>query len=122
MEISFALRLVGVISIIIGVVLAWNPEFISSKPIPTDTFRAIERRIWWGLIIGVGALLMFHHQIQPWQPTVAATIFSLLFGLLVARLIGIMLDGSVIKQWINVGIEIVLMVPFIWWYFHSRTV
>lgn len=120
MEISFALRVIGVISIVIGVFLAWNPELVSNKPVPADAFQATERRIWWGLFIGVGSLLMFHHQIHPWQPTVFATIFSLLFGMLVARLIGIMLDGSVVKQWINVGIEIVIMLPFVWWYINFR--
>lgn len=121
MDITIILRLIGVILIIIGLVLAWNPELVSNKPVPTDPFQATERRIWWGLFIGFGSLLMFHHQIQPWAPTIAATISCLLFGLLVARLLGMMLDGPVVKQWINVGIELVIMVPFVWWYFYSRS-
>ena len=119
MESSVLLRLVGIGLIVIGVILVWNPELVSDKPVPTDTFQAIERRIWWGLFIGLGTLLMFHHQLSPWQPTVAATVVSLLFGLLVARLMGIVLDGSVAKQWINVAIEVAIMLPFIWWYFRA---
>lgn len=111
----------GIFFIIVGVTLVWNPELVSKKPVPTDPFQATERRIWWGLIIGFGCLLLFHHQFFPWQATIAATLSALLVGLLVARLIGIILDGSVIKQWINVGIEIVILVPLVWWYLKSRT-
>ena len=119
MEINIILKSIGVLLIFAGIVLAWNPELISNKPVPNDIFEAVERRIWWGLLIGLGCLLLFHHQISPWQTTLAATGSSLLFGLLIARLIGIMLDGSVLKQWINVGIEIVIMIPLVWWYFNS---
>lgn len=112
---------VGILVIIVGVALSWNPELVSNKPVPTDSFMATERRIWWGLIIGIGCLLLFHHQLFPWQPTVAATLSALLFGLLVARLIGIMLDGSSSKQWMNVGIELVILAPLVWWYFRTRT-
>lgn len=121
MESSLIFRLIGVALIIVGVTLVWNPELVSKKAIPTDAFEATERRIWWGLFIGFGSLLLFHHQLRPWVLTIAAMGSSLLFGLLVARLIGIALDGSVVKQWINVGIEIVIMVPFIWWYLSVRT-
>ncbi|GAA0411142.1 hypothetical protein GCM10009133_19490 [Cocleimonas flava] len=120
MDISI-FRFIGVALIIVGLVLVSNPELVSNKPIPSDTFEAVERRIWWGLLIGFGFLLLFHHQIQPWITTIAATLSSLFFGLLVARLIGIMLDGSVAKQWLNIGIEIVILVPLVWWYFRVRT-
>ncbi|MEM7258821.1 MAG: DUF4345 family protein [Pseudomonadota bacterium] len=121
MDNTLVLRLIGIALIIVGIVLVWNPELVSNKPVPEDTFKATERRIWWGLFIGLGILLMFHHQLQPWQPTIAATLSALLVGLLIARLIGIMLDGSVVKQWINVAIEIVILVPLIWWYLRART-
>ena len=120
MEGSSIFKVIGVVVLIVGVVLVWNPELISRKPVPENTFEATERRIWWGLIIGVGTLLLSHHQLQPWMATLAATGSALLFGLLVARLIGILLDGSVVKQWINVGIELVLLVPLVWWYLRVR--
>lgn len=119
-ETSLLLRGIGIALIIAGIVLVANPELISNKAIPDNTFEAIERRIWWGLIIGFGCLLMFHHQLQPWMTSLAAASASLMFGLLVARLIGIMLDGSVAKQWQNVGIELILLVPLVWWYLSVR--
>ena len=121
MEHNLIFRVIGVGLIIVGITLALNPELISRQPIPEDTFEATERRIWWGLIIGLGTLLLFHHQLQPWMPTVAAASSAILFGLLVARLIGIMLDGSVLKQWINVAIEVVILLPLIWWYMRVRS-
>lgn len=119
-ESSLLLKLTGILLLIVGVVLVVNPELISSKPIPDNTFAAIERRIWWGLIIGLGTLLLFHHELTPWLPTLAATGASMMFGLLVARLIGIMLDGSLIKQWLYVGIELALLAPLLWWYLSLR--
>jgi hypothetical protein len=118
---SLLLRCVGIALIVIGTTLVWNPELVSHKPIPSDAFQATESRIWWGLLIGFGALLLLHQRLHPWIPTLAATGSALLSGLLVARLIGIMLDGPVLKQWINVGIEVVLLVPLVWWYLRVRT-
>jgi len=116
MEQTLLLRLIGLIVIAMGLVITINPEWITQKSVPENTFDAVERRIWWGLIIGLGCLLMFHHTLMPWQATVAATLASLLFGLLIARLIGICLDGSVTKQWLYVFIEILMLLPLIWWY------
>lgn len=119
-ETSLLLRGIGIVLIIAGIVLVSNPELVSNKAIPDNTFDAIERRIWWGLLIGFGCLLMFHHQFQPWVTSLAATSASLMFGLLVARLIGIMLDGSVTKQWLYVGLELVLLASLVWWYLRVR--
>lgn len=120
-ESTLILRCFGILIILIGIVLVVNPELISNKPIPDDTFQAIERRIWWGLLIGFGSLLLFHHQLQPWMTTIAAASASLMFGLLIARLIGIMLDGSVAKQWLNVAIEVILLAPLVWWYLSTHS-
>jgi len=105
---------------IAGVVLVINPELVIQKPIPSDTFEAIERRIWWGLLIGAGVFLLFYRERGRWLRTVVAIGIAILFGLLVARLIGIILDGSVVKQWIYVGIEGAIMALLVWWYRNIR--
>ena len=102
--------------IALGTVLVVNPEMVRSGPIPADTFEAIERRIWWGAIIGAGVLLLVRSTWLPVLQTVAAASAALLLGLLVARLIGIALDGSVAKQWVYVAIEAVLLAAAVQWY------
>jgi hypothetical protein len=113
-------RAAGLIILIIGLIIVVNPELVTNKPVPEDTFEAIERRIWWGLLIGAGLLLLFNHQWTPWLPTVLITVVALITGLLAARLIGILLDGSVIKQWYLVIVELVIAAPFLWWYLRIR--
>ena len=117
---SLISRILGGILIVAGLILIANPELVSNKPVPTDIFEAIERRLWWGLIVGFGVLFLFHHQLRPWLLTLAATLLALVFGLLVARLLGILLDGSVLKQWLYVGIELVILAPLFWWYLRLR--
>ena len=121
MESTLILRILGTALIIVGVALVSNPELVSDNPIPEDTFEAIERRIWWGLLVGLGVLVFFHHHLRPWLTTLAATGSAMTFGLLAARLIGIALDGSVAKQWFWVAVEAVILAGLLWWYAKIRT-
>lgn len=116
-----ALRVVGCVLVVVGVVLAWNPELVSTKPIPSDTFEAVERRIPWGKFIGLGLVPFFHQNLRPWVPTIAATLCSLIVGYLIARFIGILLDGSVVKLWMLVGVEAAVLAPLVWWYVRIGT-
>jgi len=108
-------RVLGVALMVFGVGLSANPELLSSAPVPEDVFEAVERRVWWGAFVGGGLLLLFHLSLQPWMRTLAAASAALLLGLLVARLIGIALDGSVARQWVYVGIEVFLLAAAVLW-------
>lgn len=121
MEMGIATKAFGLVLIVIGVVLSSNPELVSNKPVPEDTFQAVERRVWWGLFIAAGTLLFVHKQLQPWLATFVAIGTSATFGLLVARLIGIALDGSVARQWFWVIVEAVILAILVWWYAKVRT-
>ncbi|MEM7376686.1 MAG: hypothetical protein AAF460_04170 [Pseudomonadota bacterium] len=114
------LRLASGALIVLGTVLVVNPELVRNGPIPDDPFEAIERRIWWGAIIAAGVLLLFRSTLRPVLQSVAAASAALLFGLLVARLIGIALDGSVAKQWVYVAIEAVLLAAAVQWFGRLR--
>jgi 4-amino-4-deoxy-L-arabinose transferase-like glycosyltransferase len=114
-------KILGGLLILVGVILASNPELVSNKPVPEDIFKAVERRVWWGLFISAGTLVMFHHPLQPWIVTFVATSIAITFGLLAARLIGIMLDGSVPKQWFWVIVEAIALGGLVWWYAKVRT-
>ncbi len=113
-------RVAGFIMLIAGIIVVANPELITNKPVPEDTFEAIERRIWWGLLIGLGLLFIFNQRWSPWLPTFLITTVALLAGLLAARCIGIVLDGSVAKQWLLVLVEAVIAAPLLWWYLRIR--
>ena len=113
-------KAIGLIAIAAGVVLAWNPELVSSQPIPEDLFEAVERRMRWGLPIGIGILLLYHDQLKPWALTAAATCLYLTIGFMVARIIGMSLDGPSIKQWYWLIAEVVLLFGFAYWYLNQR--
>jgi len=68
----------------------------------------------------LGLLPFFHRRLRPWGATVAATLSSLIVGYLIARLVGIALDGSTMKQWLYVGVELVILAPLAWWYLKVR--
>lgn len=119
-ESTLLYKLLGALLIFIGIVLVSYPELVSNKPVPEDIFRAVERRVWWGLFISAGLLLMFHHQLQPWLLTFIAVSTAATLGLLIARLIGIALEGSVAMQWFWVAVEVVILAGLLWWYSHIR--
>lgn len=120
MEHGAALKIIGVIVCLAGLLLSAFPELVSNKPVPDDPFQAVERRVWWGLLIGLGILFVIHRQIAPWQFTLAATGSTLVFGILVARCLGIALDGSSVKQWFWVAVEVVILMPLAYWYIKQR--
>ncbi len=120
MEYKILLQVAGFILLLSGVVLSYTPELVSSKPIPEDTFHAIERRVRWGFLIGLGMLLMFHHQVKPYLFTAAALGMTLILGALISRVMGIVLDGSAPRQWMWVVVEFVMVIGFGVWYLKQR--
>lgn len=120
MEQKMVLQIIGLIVLISGFVLTYNPELVSNKPVPEDTFRAIERRVWWGLLIGFGSMLIFHQQVKPYLLTMAVLCITLTSGVLISRLMGIFLDGSVPRQWMWVAVEVVMIIAFAIWYVKQR--
>jgi hypothetical protein len=121
MEHKIYLQVVGFILLLSGAIFTYNPELVSSKTIPDDAFRAVERRVRWGFLIGLGMLLVFHHQIKPYLLTVAALGMTLTLGALIARVVGIVLDGSVPKQRMWVVVELVMIIAFGLRYANQRT-
>lgn len=116
MESKVVQRVVGLAVLAVGLLLAYDPELVTGEAIPEATFEAVERRIVWGVPIGIGILLLFHFQLTPWLRTVAAVGCALTLGLLIARLLGIAIDGSVARQWYWVGVEFVMVVALALWY------
>lgn len=101
-----AVRVIGALLALVGLVLTVAPTLAHDPGPAADTFAAIERRIPWGGLAGAGALLMARRALRPWQATIAAAIFWVTLGLLVARLVGLALDGAdSSRQWLWVAVE-----------------
>jgi len=118
---TLVLRTFGLMFVLLGFTLAYNPELVSNAPIPEDTFAAIERRVWWGWLIGIGLLFISHHQVKPYTLTLAALGVTIVLGYLAPRFLGIALEVSVARQWVWVGIELFLLFGFGLWYVKQRS-
>lgn len=104
------LRILGGLLAVVGLVLACAPTLVSDPGPAADTFAAIERRIPYGGLAGLGALLVARTQLRPWTITVASVVLWLTTGLLVARCIGLALDGADDqRQWMWVAVEAVIV-------------
>ena len=100
------LRVVGALLLIAGLVLAVMPTLVSDPGPAADTFEAIERRIWWGGLAGVGLLFLARTELKPWAVSFAHLVMWVVLGFLIARVIGLALDGiDSGKQWMWTAIE-----------------
>jgi hypothetical protein len=104
-------RIVGGLVAVIGLVLAAAPTLVSDPGPAADTYEAIERRVWYGAIAGVGALVVARTRLRPWRDTLAHVVLWLVGGFLTARCIGLVLDGTDSgMQWVWVGVEGALVI------------
>lgn len=110
------LRVVGALLLIAGLVLAVMPTLVSDPGPAVDTFAAIERRIWWGGLAGVGLLFLARTTLKPWSVSFAHLVMWVVLGFLIARVIGLALDGmDSAKQWMWTAIEaVVVAVPAVY--------
>jgi hypothetical protein len=100
------LRIVGVLIIVAGLVLAIAPTLVSDPGPAADSFEAIERRIPFGGLAGFGLLLAVPARIRPWPVAIASIAMWMTTGALTARIIGLALDGMDSgKQWMWTAIE-----------------
>lgn len=113
------LRKLGAILALLGTVAAVFPAWFGpitggSMP-PVDVFESIERRVRAGMVLGVGLTLIAVTTLRPWSVSVPSAIFYVMTGALVARLLGLMVDGSVSRQWLLVAIEAAVMAAAAMW-------
>ena len=106
--------------ILLGIVLAgvgsvaaifpgWFGPFTGGPEPPVDVYHAIERRIRGGMVLGVGLTFFAVTTLRPWSTSIPSIIFYFMTGALAARLLGLLVDGSVAKQWLWVAVEAVAM-------------
>ena len=100
------LRSLGLLLVVAGVVLAAAPTLITDPGPAATSFDAIERRIPYGAIAGLGAFLVARTRLKPLLTSLAWLVLWAMIGLLFARVTGLALDGADSgKQWMWVGVE-----------------
>ncbi len=107
------LRILGIVVAGIGVAGAVFPSWFGSptggpEP-PVDVYHAIERRIRGGMLLGVGLSFIALTTLRPWSTSIPSVVFYLMTGALAARLLGLLVDGTVAKQWLWVAVEAAVM-------------
>ena len=113
------LRILGIVLAVAGVVAAvfpgWFSPLTGSSDPTVDIFEAVERRVRGGMVLGVGLVLIAVTALRPWSTSIPSAIFYFMAGALAARLLGLIIDGTVPKQWLLVAIEAVVMALAAFW-------
>lgn len=116
-----ALQVLGVVVALASLVLASAPTLVHDPGPAPDLFEATERHVRWGLGVGVGVLFVVNRWRRPWSVLIAWLAFCLSGGYLLARFVGMAIEGpSNHKQWMLVGVEIVICVITALWIRHRR--
>ena len=117
------LRILGIVLAGVGVVAAafpgWFGPLTGGPEPPVDVYHAIERRIRGGMVLGVGLSFLAVTALRPWSTSIPSAIFYFMTGALAARLLGLLVDGTVAKQWLWVAVEAVVMALAALWLWRS---
>lgn len=113
---NFPFKIAGIILVVIGLIMTYKPNLITGSP-TTDPYQMIEKRVKWGFTIGLGIFLTFHRDWSSWQLTIIALLISLTLGIVIARLLGFVLDGYFTKQllWLLIELAALLLFGFLYW-------
>ncbi|WP_316807114.1 hypothetical protein [Pedobacter agri] len=106
------LKIAGVLLLVTGFVFTIKPQLVSYIPESITAYQMIEKRVMWGILIGLGILGIFNHQIDSLKAGIFAFLAALTLGIIIARIIGLLMDGFYLKQLLWFGIEILLLVFF----------
>ncbi len=116
-------RIFGIAVAVLGVVAAafpnWFGPITGGPQPPVDIFEAVERRVRGGMLLGVGLCFIAITALRPWSRSIPSAIFYFMTGALAARLLGLLVDGTVPKQWLWVAVEVVVMAVAALWLWRS---
>ena len=113
----------GIVLAGVGVVASVFPDWFGfltggGEP-PVDVYEAIERRVRGGMLLGVGLIFIAVTTFRPWSTSIPTAIFYFMAGALAARLLGLIVDGMVPKQWLWVAVEAGAMTLAALWLWRS---
>jgi len=115
---SLFLKIAGAIILIVGFVFTIKPNLVSAIPESITPYQMIEKRVIWGSLIGLGLFgFVFNHQIDSWKTGIFALLATLTLGIIIARVIGLLMDGFFVKQLIWLVIELLFLAifAFVYW-------
>ncbi len=116
-------RIFGIVLAVVGVVAAvfpnWFGALTGGPAPPVDVFEAVERRVRGGMVLGVGLAFIAVTALRPWSTSIPSAIFYFTVGALAARLLGLLVDGTVPKQWLWVAVEAAVMALVALWLWRS---
>ena len=114
-------HVIGVALSVLGVIAAAFPHWfgpLTGWP-PADLFETVERRVRGGMVLGVGLCVLAIPDLRPWSVSVPTALFYFMTGALAARLLGLLVDGAVPKQWLLVAVEAGVMTAAALWLWRS---
>ena len=115
------LRGAGALIAIVTLVFVFAPTLVHDPGPAPDLFEAIERRVRWGLGMSFGSLLIVHPWRRPWSVIVAWVLFCFSGGYLIARIIGMAIEGlGSGKQWVYTIVEVVICLIAAGWIRYRR--
>ncbi len=116
-------RILGVVLAVVGIVAAvfphWFGPLTGGPEPPVDVFEAVERRVRGGMVLGVGLVFIAVTALRPWSTSIPSAIFYFMVGALAARILGLLVDGTVPKQWLWVAVEALVMALAALWLWRS---
>lgn len=110
-------RIVGIIVALVGLIAAAFPDLFGplTGPSTPDLFEATERRVRGGMVLGVGLCFIAVTSLRPWSTSIPTILFYFMTGALAARLIGLIVEGTVPRQWLMVAVEVgVMLLAALW--------
>ena len=71
------------------------------------------------MVLGLGLMGIGITALRPWSTSIPLVIFYFMTGALAARLLGLLIDGTVPKQWLLVAVEAGVMTLVALWLWRS---
>lgn len=110
------IKILGTIFLISGFFLVIRPNLFGHFSAPVDAYHMIEKRVKWGMLIGAGLFLIVNNNWTSWGILTSGFLTALTLGIIIARLIGFVLDGFFIKQiwWLSIEFFALLLFGFLY--------
>jgi len=104
---------------VMAVVPGWFGPLTGGAEPAADAFEAVERRVRGGMVLGLGLIFIARTALRPWSVTIASVLFYFMLGALLARILGLIIEGITPRQWMLVAIETGVMTLAAVWLWRS---